>query len=381
MTKLKLKVVEVIAMVIGVLCVFMFHIAAYNDPIDGHQQDINKTFTIADILSYERQQIADEMESFEYQEDVNLADLTPESSGKPFRSIIITTWRTGSTFLGEILNTMPGNFYHFEPLLDFGVKTIRGPPHDAQAIYNLKQLLNCNYSNLTAYLDFGHDHDFLFSYNTRLWRYCLLYPEYCSNPKFLTPFCNLFPLQSMKIVRLRLALAEQLLEDHNLNVRIVYLVRDPRATIQSRKRCEWCPGNPDCDHIPNVCDDLVSDYYAATNLSMRYSQRFKVFRYEELSLNPFRITEDILNFYGLPFDGKVRSFLESHTVSDIGSIYSTYRNSKSTPFRWMNELTIKEIDSIQTSCSKAMSFWGYKSMELESYGDRNFNPLLQSPFS
>lgn len=385
MTKLKLKVIEVIAIVMGAMCVFMYNIAAYNRPPSGDSgtiSDINQTLKIDDILDYQRQQIIDEMKSFEYRKDnEHLADLIPESNGQPFRSIVVTTWRTGSTFLGEILNTMPGNFYHFEPLLDFGVRKIRGPPHDKQAIYNLKQLLNCNYNNLTDYLNFGIDHEFLFSYNIRLWRYCRLHPEYCANPNFLSSFCRLFPLQSMKIIRLSLALAEQLLEDRTLNVRIVYLVRDPRATMQSRKRCEWCPGNPDCDHIPNVCEDLVSDYYAATNLSMKYPRRFTVLRYEELSLDPFSVTENILDFYGLPFDRKVRAFLASHTVSDIGSIYSTYRDSKSTPFRWMDEVSFQEIDSIQTSCKKAMQFWGYKRMEMESHGDREFNPLFPSPFS
>lgn len=379
----KLKVVEVIAVVIGVVCVFLFYITDCTEPVDKPTfNDFNKTVTIADILNYQRQEIIHEMKFFKYQNvNENLASLTPESNGKPFRSVIITTWRTGSTFLGEILNTMPGNFYHFEPLLDFGVVKIRGPPHDKRAIYNLKQLLNCNYNNLTSYLNFSIDHEFLFSYNTRLWRYCLLYPEYCSNPSFLSPFCRLFPLQSMKIIRLRLALAEQLLDDSNLNVRIVFLVRDPRATIQSRKHCEWCPGNPDCDHIPSVCEDLVSDFYAATNLSIKYPQQFKVIRYEELSLDPFRVTADILKFYGLPFDRNVRDFLESHTTSDIGNIYSTYRNSKSTAFRWINELTLEEVDSIQASCSKAMYLWGYKRMETESFGDRKFNPLLPSSFS
>lgn len=42
----------------------------------------------------------------------SLDDLTLETGGQPIRSIIISTWRSGSTFLGDILNAMPGNFYH-----------------------------------------------------------------------------------------------------------------------------------------------------------------------------------------------------------------------------------------------------------------------------
>lgn len=64
------------------------------------------------------------------------------------RSIIVTTWRSGSTFLGDILNSHPANYYHYEPLLDFSIIQIRGPPNAEKALNTLKNLLNCNYTNL-----------------------------------------------------------------------------------------------------------------------------------------------------------------------------------------------------------------------------------------
>ena len=30
--------------------------------------------------------------------------------------LVATSWRSGSTFLGDLLNHYPGVFYHFEPL-------------------------------------------------------------------------------------------------------------------------------------------------------------------------------------------------------------------------------------------------------------------------
>ena len=47
--------------------------------------------------------------------------------------------------------------------------------------------------------------------------------------------CPLFPFQSIKTVRLRLNLTEQLVKDPSLNVRVMLLVRDPRGTMESRK--------------------------------------------------------------------------------------------------------------------------------------------------
>lgn len=156
-----------------------------------------------------------------------------------FVSVIISTWRSGSTFLGDIMNSMPGNYYHYEPLLYYDIVQIRGPPQSTEALSTLRQLLKCNYTGLEDYLEYGQGHTFLFTHNTRLWRNCQLYPQFCFDPNFLNPFCRLFPFQSMKVVRLRAALTEPLLIDTGLNVKIVLLVRDPRGTIQSRKHRDW----------------------------------------------------------------------------------------------------------------------------------------------
>ena len=78
----------------------------------------------------------------------SLEDLVPDMNGTPVRSLIITTWRSGSTFLGDILNNHPGNYYHYEPLLDYGEIQIRGEPLATGAIKNLRKLLNCNYTDM-----------------------------------------------------------------------------------------------------------------------------------------------------------------------------------------------------------------------------------------
>lgn len=337
----------------------------------------NSSVAIQDILTMQRQRIADEMEDFEFADQTQtLAALTPASGGHPFRSVILTTWRSGSTFLGDILNAMPANFYHYEPLLNYDIVRIRGPPHAATAVRNLRQLLTCNYTDMDEYLEYGQTHNFLFNHNTRLWQYCRLYPQLCWNPQFLASFCELFPLQSMKVVRLRLALAEPILRDDRLlNVRFVLLIRDPRGTLQSRKHREWCPGQPDCDDPATLCGDMEADYYAARTLLRDYPDRLKVIRYEDLSLDPYPMTQSILTFYGLPFDAAVEDFLDSHTRSDIGGVSSTFRDSKSAPFHWINDLSYHEIERIQGSCEQAMRLWGYRVAERATFRRRSFFPL------
>ena len=66
---------------------------------------------------------------------------------------IVTSWRSGSTFFGQILQSHPGTFYHYEPLLHLGIRQARpvnGPGNirASEALGVLKGLLECNYAQL-----------------------------------------------------------------------------------------------------------------------------------------------------------------------------------------------------------------------------------------
>ncbi|RZC32824.1 carbohydrate sulfotransferase 5, partial [Asbolus verrucosus] len=230
--------------------------------------------SIKDVVRFEEKAIKKSLWDYQFPPNKELQDFTMSSGGSPVRTMIITTWRSGSTFLGDVINAVPGNYYHYEPLLDYGIIQIRGPPYSKSALSNLKNLLNCDYTNLQNYLEYGKLHTYLFSHNTRLWSLCESFPQYCWNATFLSSVCKVFPFQSTKTVRLRLRLAEEILKDEKLNVKVLLLMRDPRGTLQSRKHRDWCPGQPDCDKPNLLCADMVSDYSAAIQLKKLYPDRF-----------------------------------------------------------------------------------------------------------
>lgn len=343
----------------------------------------NLTADIEQAVEEQRASVIHEMQNYNYPNGLynvsadSLSDLVPELGGTPLRSIIITTWRSGSTFLGDVLNAHPANFYHYEPLLDYDIIQIRGPPLAEKALQALRDLLKCTYSNLDHYLEYGQDHNWLFTHNTRLWDRCSLHPHLCWLPEFLSPMCRLFPFQSMKVVRLRLRLAEELLADPSLNVRVLLLVRDPRGTMQSRRHRDWCPGRPDCWDPVRLCADLMSDYSAAIRLTKIYPDRFRAVRYEDLSREPHKGVKELFKFFGLDFHPQVSEFLDTHTKTDAGGVSSTFRNSKAAPFHWRQDLSHKEVRTIQKSCKPAMAAWGYINAHNASH-QRDFNPLRKS---
>lgn len=338
---------------------------------------------IQEVLDQQRKIIEREMQNYEYPNGkygLNISkfeDLVMEKGGTPMRSIILTSWRSGSTFLGDVINAHPANFYHYEPLLDFGIVQIRGPPLAEKALTNIESLLNCNFDNLDRYLEYGKaGHSWVFNHNTHLWRQCQIHKKICWEPRFVSKFCQLFPFQSMKLVRLRLNVAENLLAQTRLGIRLILLIRDPRGILQSRKHREWCPTSPDCSDPALVCADMVSDFSVAVRLIKKYPRSFRVVRYEDLSVEPYKYVKDLCAFYGLDFHSNVKRFLDTHTKSDVGGVSSTFRNSKVAPFHWRTDLDFEEVDEIQRVCAPAMRLWGYVEA-INATHQKEFDPLTE----
>lgn len=194
------------------------NVHVFSEPVRDYEiaQNFTPFIPIKFIIQQYQNYLEQALYDYDFPPNTNVKNFTLATGGTPLRNIIITTWRSGSTFLGDVINSVPGNYYHYEPLLNYGIVQIRGPPYADSAVRNLKRLLMCDYKDMHNYLTYGRSHVNLFTHNTRLWHQCELYPQYCWNSTFLSEFCKLFPFQSMKVVRLRLRLAEELLKDDRL---------------------------------------------------------------------------------------------------------------------------------------------------------------------
>lgn len=81
----------------------------------------------------------------------------------------------------------------------------------------------------------------------------------------------------MKVVRLPLSSADVLL--HRLpDLQIIYLVRDPRSTLLSRRKLSWCRRQPECVSPDLYCQQLEREYTQSQTLERHYKERFTVLR-------------------------------------------------------------------------------------------------------
>jgi len=69
-----------------------------------------------------------------------------------------------------------------------------------------------------------------------------------------------------------------MMRDHLSNLKVILLVRDPRATMASRRRMTWCD-EPVCNSAELLCEMLAADYHQAINLQQLYPQRFTILRF------------------------------------------------------------------------------------------------------
>ena len=101
--------------------------------------------------------------------------LLPTRTGNGLSQIlIVSSWRSGSTFLGDLLNSFPGTFYYFEPLHYFFTAKDELIREEKEQLELLGNLYNCSFPNSSKpFLRHLSKFPFLMKkHNWRLWRNC-----------------------------------------------------------------------------------------------------------------------------------------------------------------------------------------------------------------
>lgn len=280
--------------------------------------------------------------------------------GTPHVRVIVTsTWRSGSTFLAEILASHPGVYYHYEPLMPYGLQQLHPGPMQDEVQGLLQTILKCDYHNLDEYLKFAYVNHDMFMRNTRLWSMCSAMPRTkCYNPDTLARLCSLFPVHVMKVVRARLELLAPLLRDPT--VKLVWLVRDPRAVMSSRaSSVTWCDTLA-CKDPGYLCSDLLLDYRTYRLLQEERPDQVLLVRYEDLARDPYDKSREVLEFAGLTFHKRVREYLDDHLTSDEDEPWSTRHDPKTRVGRWMKLMKFDDVVKTQYHCKAIMKNLGYR---------------------
>lgn len=177
----------------------------------------------------------------------------------------------------------------------------------------------------------------------------------------------------LKTIRTPMSLALSTLNQVE-NMKIIHLVRDPRATLRSQTERGKCPvkagGVVGCAklHCASVWDDT-----SAKQRSTFDSERVLTIKYEDIALKPIETAKRMYSFVGLPFDSDTEKYVYGVTlggnISDCKvcqlkwQIGSSSDTSKDHIDSWKSSKSLSWVKSVQNACSTVMRHYKYEIIE------------------
>lgn len=184
--------------------------------------------------------------------------------------LLWTMMRSGSQMTQALLMALPCFFVSEEPLRGY-----RGKGRDF-FVSLLKDILQCRFFKHPDYFN-----QWIYGYHTNeaeVKARCLEMPSLCNNTAFIDAMCRAACVRLLRVVSIEMGLADVLLQDPNLDVRIIHLVRDPRALLDSRDRLQTLYSlerlfYDDEINVTSICDRYRRDLSAAQDFTHFYPNR------------------------------------------------------------------------------------------------------------
>ncbi|KAK7474614.1 hypothetical protein BaRGS_00034143 [Batillaria attramentaria] len=174
--------------------------------------------------------------------------------------------------------------------------------------------------------------------------------------------CASRPVKLVKTIRFRGSAAAEMMLRHE-DLRIIYLVRDPRGTILSQQRVfQEFKFTQIVNFTTYFCQTFREDLANLEPLFDKYPDRIKLLRYETLAENPMKVSEELYKFLRLTFTADVEEFVYNSTSAGKSSKgdYDTFKaNSTEAAYAWRNGAVFKEVQVIDKICGDIYLKLGY----------------------
>ncbi|XP_042776207.1 carbohydrate sulfotransferase 5 isoform X1 [Panthera tigris] len=264
--------------------------------------------------------------------------------------LVLSSWRSGSSFVGQLFSQHPDVFYLMEPAWHVWTTLSQGSaPALHMAVRDLvRSVFLCDMDVFDAYLP---------------WR---------RNLSDLFQFAVLYPL----------------LNDPALNLRIVHLVRDPRAVLRSREQTAkalardngivlgtngtWVESDPGLRVVREVCRSHVRIAEAATSKPPPFLRgRYRLVRFEDLARAPLPEIRELYDFAGLSLTPQLEAWIHNSTHgSGPGARREAFktssRNALNVSQAWRHALPFAKIRRVQELCAGALQLLGYRAVASEA---------------
>ncbi|XP_055992112.1 carbohydrate sulfotransferase 4 [Sorex fumeus] len=338
---------------------------------------------------------------------------------QPTHVLVLSSWRSGSTLVGQLFGQHPDVFYLMEPVWHVWMTFPGSSAHRLQMATRdlVRAVFLCDMSVFEAYVEAGLANGsglFLWEKSPALCsppacslfsRDQIILPSLCKRvcqprpPRVVAEACSAYSHVVVKEVRvLGLRALAPLLRDPALNLHILHLVRDPRAVFHSRALlsgelenddrlvlgARWqaaAPGERPYSVLRAVCQGHLDVFRAAQAWPPTLRRRYLLARYEDLVREPLAQTARMYAFAGLEFLPRLQSWVYNITRGrGLGSdpFNVDARNALRVSQAWRGALPYEKVARIQNVCLQAMDTLGYRLVASEQE-QRNLSLDLLAP--
>ncbi|XP_073417252.1 carbohydrate sulfotransferase 4-like [Dendrobates tinctorius] len=311
----------------------------------------------------------------------------------PVHILIVSSWRSGSSFIGQIFNHHPDVFYLFEPghsvwmrFRKEGAKLLHYAVRDL-----IHSLFTCDVTSLQHYVSGDRQHISSISFFAESRALCSLPscslplpPEgynrskcfqRCKKSTFdeMEKACDTYSHRVMKTVRiLDYSVLLPLFRDPVLDLRIIHLVRDPRAIASSRKYFDLSVDDPIVlkEHdkatkgpvMATICKAQANINKMVNTAGDYLKRRYLLIRHEDLSREPIANTKKIYEFSGLKMTPDLEQWVYNIThfnVREKNAFMTFSRKSSNVVQQWRKTMDFNNVKEIEEYCKEAMDLFGY----------------------
>nr|XP_027789101.1 carbohydrate sulfotransferase 4 [Marmota flaviventris] len=330
----------------------------------------------------------------------NHSALFRKEEPKPVHVLILSSWRSGSSFVGQVFGQHPDVFYLMEPAWHVWMTFTESTAWSLHMAVRdlLRSVFLCDMSVFDAYMKPGplkQSSLFQWEHSRALCSppACSFFPReeitfhahckiLCNKQPFtvVEKACRSYSHVVLKEVRfLNLQPLYQLLIDPSLNLHIVHLVRDPRAVFRSREHTtaelmidshivmgqNWQKLKKE-DYpyytMQIICKSQMDIYKAIQSLPKALQKRYLLIRYEDLVRAPLAQTSRMYEYVGLKFLPHLQNWVYNITRGKgMGehAFHTNARNALNVSQAWRWSLPYEKVSRLQEVCGDTMDVLGY----------------------
>ncbi|XP_044839973.1 carbohydrate sulfotransferase 6-like [Mauremys mutica] len=314
--------------------------------------------------------------------------------------LLLSSWRSGSTFAGQLFSQHPDVFYLMEParhvwhhLPGGSPELLQGPARDL-----IRALFRCETAVLQDFMHQPHQVSQIFMW---LMSRALCSPPACEafrrgdivSPGECQAHCNASPFGkaaeacityshvALKVVRFfQLEALYPLLADPALDLRIIHLVRDPRAVYASRQLISLYADDLLISQAHNatpnarlvmrkVCHSQAGIYLATLHHPpSALHGRYLLTRYEDLVRDPLGQVAEWYRYTGLASSPQLEAWV--HNITHWSGppdpeVTAVWRDASKVSQAWRHQLSFHQVQEVQEICKPAMEVFGYRPVSSE----------------